>query len=67
MDPVLIPWWPDGGKALGVGRTKMHELVTSGEVESVTIGRRRLVTTEGVRAYVARKLDQEKQARGEAA
>lgn len=39
---------------LGVGRTTMFGLIRSGEVRTVTIGRRRLVPVTEVDAYVDR-------------
>jgi excisionase family DNA binding protein len=39
---------------LRIGRTKTLELIASGELESVSIGRRRLVPQESIRAFVAR-------------
>ncbi len=41
-------------RRLGIGRTLMYALVTSGEIESVTIGRLRRVPAECVTEYVNR-------------
>jgi excisionase family DNA binding protein len=41
-------------KRLGIGRTLMYALVTSGEVESVTIGRLRRVPADCITEYVNR-------------
>jgi excisionase family DNA binding protein len=41
---------PDAAKALGVGRSKLYELIAEGRLETVTIGRRRLVRTDSIRA-----------------
>jgi len=49
MDPILISI-PDAGRALGIGRSKIYELLNSGDLETVTIGRRRLVRVESVKA-----------------
>lgn len=49
MEAILISI-PDAAKALGLGRSKIYELITEGRLETVTIGRRRLVRTESVRA-----------------
>jgi excisionase family DNA binding protein len=49
MDTLLCSI-PDAAKALGLGRSKIYELITSGGLETVTIGRRRLIRTESVRA-----------------
>lgn len=55
MNPVLLPVYPDAGKALGgLGRTKIYELITSGELRTVKIGRRRFVPAAAVEEYVAR-------------
>ncbi|MEU6039765.1 helix-turn-helix domain-containing protein [Actinomadura sp. NPDC047616] len=55
LERALIPWWPDAGKALGgLGRTKTYQLIKSGELPSVTIGRRRFVAVHDLRAYVER-------------
>lgn len=54
MEPVLLALWPDGGKALGLGRTKMFELAASGELTTVQVGRRRLVPAAAIHDYAAR-------------
>ncbi len=55
MNPVLLPVYPDAGKALGgLGRTKVYELITTGELRTVKIGRRRFVPASAVEEYVAR-------------
>jgi excisionase family DNA binding protein len=41
---------PDAAKALGLGRSKLYELIAEQRLETVTIGRRRLVRVESVRA-----------------
>lgn len=52
-DPRLIPWWPDAGKALGgISRTTTYRLIKSGDLPSVTIGRRRFVAVCDLQAYV---------------
>ena len=49
MDTLLCSI-PDAAKALGVGRSKLYELIGEGRLETVTIGRRRLVRTNSIRA-----------------
>jgi len=49
MKPVLISIL-DAASALGVSRSKMYELIGEGAVETVTIGRRRLVRVSSVLA-----------------
>jgi excisionase family DNA binding protein len=41
---------PDAAASLGVSRSKTYELITEGRLLTVTIGRRRLVKTESLRA-----------------
>lgn len=41
-------------RRLGIGRTLMYSLVTSGEVESVTIGRLRRIPVECLAEYVTK-------------
>jgi excisionase family DNA binding protein len=41
---------------LGVGRTKVFELIRTGELRSIKLGRSRRVSTEAVASYV-RRLD----------
>ncbi len=49
MDALLISI-PDAAKALGLGRSKVYFLMAEGQLETVTIGRRRLVRVDSVRA-----------------
>lgn len=55
MEQQLLPIYPDTGKALGgLGRTKIYELIGTGELRTVKIGRRRFVPAAAVEEYVAR-------------
>lgn len=49
LHPVL-----EACAVLGVGRSMLYELIASGELESVSIGRRRLVPHDALEDYVAR-------------
>lgn len=40
----------EAAKALGVGRSKAYQLIAEGRLATVSIGRRRLVRTDSVRA-----------------
>jgi excisionase family DNA binding protein len=40
----------DTGKALSLGRSKVYGLISEGQLETVTIGRRRLVRATSVKA-----------------
>jgi excisionase family DNA binding protein len=50
MEQALLISITDAAKALGIGRSKAYELIAEGRLETVTIGRRRLVRTDSVRA-----------------
>jgi excisionase family DNA binding protein len=39
---------------LGIGRTTLYQLIADGELEQVHIGRRSLITTKSIAAYVDR-------------
>lgn len=54
MEQVLIPIWPDGAHAIGVGRTTMFELVAAGRIATVQVGRKRLVSPDELRAFAKR-------------
>jgi excisionase family DNA binding protein len=43
----------EAARCLGIGRTKMYALISDGAIESVTIGRRRLVPPECLDSFVA--------------
>jgi excisionase family DNA binding protein len=49
MDTLLCSI-PDAARALGLGRSKIYELIAEQRLETVTIGRRRLVRVNSVRA-----------------
>jgi excisionase family DNA binding protein len=53
QSPLLYK--PEGAAAeLGVGRTTVYELLASGELESIRIGRARRIPADALRAYVER-------------
>jgi len=45
---------PEAAHVLRISRTKLYELLASGEIESVHIGRGRKIPADSVRAYVHR-------------
>ncbi len=49
MDPLLLSI-SDACTALGLGRSKLYQLIEKGHVETVAIGRRRLVRVDSLRA-----------------
>ena len=54
---------PDFMAATSVGRTKVYELIGSGELETVTIGRRRLIPAQSLEDWVNRLRDKNRAAR----
>jgi len=51
MTKMLFPI-PEAAVALGIGVTKCWELVAAGDLETVRIGRRRLVPVSALEKYV---------------
>jgi excisionase family DNA binding protein len=49
MEPLCLSI-NDTAQTLGIGRTKIYELINAGQLETVKIGRRTLVRTASVRA-----------------
>lgn len=50
---LLVPV-ETAAEVLGLGRTKVFELIAKGELEAVRIGRSRRVPTDALEQYVAR-------------
>ena len=46
----------DACRYIGVGRTKLYDLIGSGEVPVIKIGRRTLVLTDAVDGFIARQI-----------
>ena len=53
--PMLVTV-EEAAEMLRIGRTTAYELVMSGKLKSVKVGRRRLVVRDGVREYVSELL-----------
>ncbi|MEM8697024.1 MAG: helix-turn-helix domain-containing protein [Pseudomonadota bacterium] len=51
MEPVTISV-SGAAKALGLGRTSIYELINEGRLETIKIGRRRLIKTASIRRLV---------------
>jgi excisionase family DNA binding protein len=47
---------PEACIAAGLGRTMLYQLLTSGEIESFTVGSRRLIPRSALEAFIARRL-----------
>lgn len=45
----------DAGRALGIGRTKVYELINSGALKTIKIGRRRLIRVSSIEALVSER------------
>ncbi|MEW2470626.1 excisionase family DNA-binding protein [Streptomyces sp. NPDC046994] len=55
VDPTLVLLTvEEAARRLRIGRTTCFKLVSSGEIESVTVGRLRRVPADAVPAFVAR-------------
>ncbi|OJY67141.1 MAG: hypothetical protein BGP16_18290 [Sphingobium sp. 66-54] len=48
MDPVLCSI-ADAARLLGIGKTKTYELIDAGQLATVAIGVRRMVTVESIK------------------
>jgi|GEM_PF-681381 len=53
--PILVTV-EESAVLLRIGRTMAYELVMSGKLKSVKVGRRRLVVRDGIRDYVGELL-----------
>ena len=51
-DEPLLYTIPEAATALRISRTKLYELLDSGDVESVHIGRSRKIPAEALRIYI---------------
>ncbi len=53
-DPICVRI-NDAARMIGVGRTKLYELIAAGEVETVKLGKATRVTTASLRNLVTRQ------------
>jgi hypothetical protein len=53
---VTVPVKQFSEQISGIGLTKTYELINSGELQSITVGKRRLVLLDSWRRYVERHL-----------
>lgn len=51
--PALLCSILDAASALGISRTSLYAILDAGEIETVRIGKRRLVPLDSIEAYVA--------------
>jgi excisionase family DNA binding protein len=48
----------EAAEAIGVGRSKIYELLASGELPSIRVGSSVRVPVDALRAWIARQLDE---------
>ena len=51
-EPTLLLKVEDAARLLGVGRTTFFELISQGRIQTVRVGRRRLVVRAGLERFV---------------
>jgi excisionase family DNA binding protein len=61
MENQITATIPEFCRMTGIGRSSVYELISEGAIDSVTMGRRRLIVIESYRALVARKRAEEQQ------
>ena len=52
VEPALLLKVEDAARLLGVGRTTLFELIGQGRIQTVRLGRRRLVVRAGLERFV---------------
>jgi excisionase family DNA binding protein len=55
MESKLLLSAEEAADMLAIGRSKVFEMMASGELESFTIGRRRVLPVAGLREFVERQ------------
>ena len=48
----------DAAKYLGLGKSKLYQLINAGEVEAVSIGGRRIITRRSLDAFLEKKIEE---------
>ncbi len=56
MDPMTTSI-AEAGKALSLGRTTINNLIKNQKLETIKIGRRRLIKTESIRRLINSEID----------
>lgn len=59
MEPITVTV-NDACRIMGCGRNLIYDMLADGRLESIAIGRRRLITTESIRRFVATALEAER-------
>ena len=55
---------PEAAEISSLGRSKLYELIASGELESIKVGRARLIPADALQAFVARLREEQHAAAG---
>ena len=50
--PPLLHQVPEACRLLGIGRSTLYELISSGKLSAVSIGRRRLIAASEIEQFV---------------
>lgn len=61
MEPILCSQ-AEAGRMLAIGKTKLGELISSGQIETVRIGTRRLVKISSLNRLAGIEPDNEREA-----
>lgn len=59
MEPFVVSA-VEAARLMAISRTTVYVLMASGELESFTAGRKRLITVESIRTWIARKTQEAK-------
>lgn len=54
VEPICVKI-NDAARMIGVGRTKLYELIAAGEVDAIKLGKSTRVTTESLRELIKRQ------------
>jgi len=57
MDGPLLVRVDEAARLLGVGRTKVYELIAEGSLPTVCLGKARRVPTDALKAWIAARID----------
>ena len=55
MEPITVST-AEAQRLIGIGKTKLFELIAKGQLETVEIGRKRLVKTSSLRRLVGEEV-----------
>ena len=55
VDPIITAPIPAFCRLTGLGRTKIYEMLADGSLDSITIGKRRLIVVELYRRLIERQ------------